>query len=136
MGSTRTQSFVMLAPPTSRRIMRISAQRVGRQPSLPDMPREYEYQVGGVPAKAFRLNFVMNPQSPEPMPNGGLLYTTLAEAHYGMETVADVLNQDLPVGPLPWLDDAINNMVLSKDVIDPRATVDSTLGINGQSDLP
>lgn len=136
MGSQKTQAFVMLAPPTSRRIMRIEAQRVGRQPSLPDMPREYDYQVGGVPAKAHRLSFVVSPQSPERSSNGGMVYTTLAEVQYGMEIVADVLNQDLPVGPLPWLDDSINNMVLSKDVVDPRATVDSTLGINGQSDLP
>lgn len=136
MGSTKTQSFVMLAPPTSRRIMRIEAQRVGRQPSLPDMPREYAYQVGGVPAMAHRLNFVVTPQTPERSPNGGMVYTTLAEAQYGMEIVADVLNHDLPIGPLPWLDDAINNAVLSGDVIDSRATVDSVLGINGQSDMP
>lgn len=136
MGSTKTQSFVMLSPPTSRRIMRIEAQRVGRQPSIPDMPREYDYQVNGVPAKAHRLSFVLSPQSPERTSQGGMVYTTLAEAQYGMEIVADVLNQDLPIGPLPWLDDAINNAVLSKEVVDSRATVDSTLGINGQSDMP
>lgn len=134
-GSKRTQGFVMLAPPTSRRIIRLEAQRLGRQPQLPEFPRKYTVSVGGVESDAVRLEFTVSPVNPERQANGGMMYVVSAEATYGLEAVADLKEQDLAIGGIPWLDGPLANAVLTKDAISATNTIDSILGNNGLSDI-
>lgn len=96
-GSGDTQAVIGLAPPTSNRVMRIYAARVGQEPSLPS-PVD-SYQDGENTAKLLKV--VVLPTVPERGPDGHQLFEAHAEYHYAL--TQPLKTNSLPrVGVNPW----------------------------------
>jgi hypothetical protein len=100
-GGGSSLSVVNLAPPAARRIIRIEAQRVGRQPVLPKPKRSYRF-LGGI---ARRLRYAVTPQDPRKTADNKYIFTVIAEIEYALSVVPKDEDK-LPIGNNPWEDPA------------------------------
>jgi hypothetical protein len=100
-ATTSTLSVIGLAMETATRVIRIVAQRVGKQPKLPNPAKTYAFGQG----TAHLLRRVVTPKVPDRTADGKELHTVLAEFTYAL-TVPPPPNQVLPVGVNPWEDSA------------------------------
>lgn len=98
-ASQATAVIVQVAKSCARRIITISAERVGKEPSMPEVTDTYEDASG---AKAFLMFKNIMPRAPVPGPDGSQkLYAVDAVYEYALDR--PLSDSVMVIGQLPWV---------------------------------
>lgn len=102
-----TQAIVSLAPPTWKRIVRVSGTRVGKEPDLPKIPKTYTIPGPGPGRMAVLIGREkISAHPPAKTLDGKNLYRVDIDFQYAL-THEPQPTDPLPIGFLPWQNNAV-----------------------------